>query len=552
MAINKIKLKQIDADFPVLVGQYGSGYFAPTGSFYNLSGQSVKYSDLATGRLVYTTGDQSISGQKTFVNRPSVSGVGLARLDEVIGINGNDLIYGEKTFAGTGNFLNKSLFENCNVEFRNSTFTFDSTSSTGFADKLKTRFVTTSGNQVVLGVKTFTSGIRVGGNGGSGVLYSGQINPVYTSGVTGNSNRYLTFVEGTGDGFKNMQMHTGFGYNASTQTLNSRIFSGNLSGDALRAVNSSGIYTSGGQNLNAQMYPAFAVANASGFQILSVNSGLFYNPSVNALTAQTFYGNITGTASTALNASGVYITGSQGSNAAMYPVFAAENSSNYQSLNTDPQFLYNPSTDVLSASTFKGGFSGSSLNAEHNTTLNIGVSSTGHSINFNFVTNTPAYIMQSGAFYPTLPTGNSITTRTLGTTSNRWQNIFAGTNTIGVSDRNLKTEISEIPDSWLDAWQEVDYTRYKFKDSVAQKGLSGARWHIGHIAQDIYEKFNAHNLNAFDIGMLCYDKWDESVDQNGNVTPSGEIWSIRPDECQFMEMALMRRSINRLKSGILI
>jgi hypothetical protein len=52
--------------------------------------------------------------------------------------------------------------------------------------------------------------------------------------------------------------------------------------------------------------------------------------------------------------------------------------------------------------------------------------------------------------------------------------------------------------------------------------------------------------------MLCYDKWDESVDQNGNTIPSGEIWSIRPDECQFMEMALMRRSINRLKSGILI
>ena len=548
MAINKIKLKQIDADFPALVGQYGSGYFTPTGSFYNLSGQSVKYSDLATGRLVYTTGDQSISGQKSFVNRPSVSGVGLARLDEVIGINGNDFIYGEKTFAGTGNFLNKSLFTNCNVEFMNSTFTFDLTSSTGFADKLKTRFVTTSGNQIVLGVKTFTSGIRVGGNGGSGVLYSGQINPVYTSGVTGNSNRYLTFVEGTGDGFKNMQMHTGFSYNASTQTLNSRIFSGNLSGDALRAVNSSGVYTSGGQNLDAQMYPAFAVANANGFQILSVNSGLFYNPSVNALTAQTFYGNITGTASMAFNASGVYITGSQGSSATMYPVFAAENSSNYQSLNTDPQFSYNPSTDVLSASTFKGGFSGNSLNASDGTTLNLGVSNASHAISFNFPVGTPNYTMTSGSFGP----AGATAIRNLGSSSVRWKEVFAGAAAINTSDRNLKTEISEIPDSWLDAWQEVDYTRYKFKDSVAQKGLSGARWHIGHIAQDIYEKFNAHNLNAFDIGMLCYDKWDESVDQNGNVTPSGEIWSIRPDECQFMEMALMRRSINRLKSGILI
>jgi hypothetical protein len=157
--------------------------------------------------------------------------------------------------------------------------------------------------------------------------------------------------------------------------------------------------------------------------------------------------------------------------------------------------------------------------------------------------------MNSGAFYPSVTAG---ATRTLGRATNKWQNIFAITSTIDSSDRNLKTEISEIPDSWLDAWEEVDYVRYKFKDSVAQKGLSGARWHVGHIAQDIYEKFDAHNLNAFDIGMLCYDKWDESSDQNGNITPSGEVWSIRPDECQFMEMALMRRSINRLKSGILI
>jgi hypothetical protein len=52
--------------------------------------------------------------------------------------------------------------------------------------------------------------------------------------------------------------------------------------------------------------------------------------------------------------------------------------------------------------------------------------------------------------------------------------------------------------------------------------------------------------------MLCYDKWDSYIDPNGKTIPSGEIWSIRPDECQFMEMALMRRSINRLKSGILI
>jgi hypothetical protein len=548
MAINKIKLKQIDADFPTLVGQYGSGYFSSTGSLHSLSGQSVKYSDLATGAFIYTTGSQNISGYKNFMSRPAISGVGIATLGEIVSIDGDNAIFGDNTFTGSNIFLNSTKFQNNNVQFDNSSFTFvDSTSLDNLTNSL-TKFVKTTGNQIVDGVKTFRSGIKVGGAGGSGVLYSGQINPVYVSGITGNSNRYLTFVENTGNGFKNMQMHTGFSYTASTQTLNSKIFSGNLSGDALRAISSSGVYTSGSQNLNAQMYPSFATANSNGFQVLSVNSGLLYNPGINALTAQTFSGNLSGSALVAISSSGVYTSGSQSLNQEMYPAFAAANASNFQILSVDGSLSYNPSTNILTTSIFKGGFSGSALDAAHGTSLNIGVSSTSHSVVFNFPTNTPGYIMASGSFEP----AGTTATRNLGSSSVRWKEVFASVGTINTSDKNLKTEISEIPDSWLDAWQEVNYVRYKFKDSVAQKGLSGARWHLGHIAQDIYEKFNSNNLNAFDIGMLCYDKWDESVDQNGNLTPSGEIWSIRPDECQFMEMALMRRSINRLKSGILI
>ena len=99
MAINKIKLKQIDADFPALVGQYGSGYFATTGNFYSLSGQTVKYSDLSTGNFVYKTGNQNISGYKNFFDVPTINGVGIATLDEAVLINGDNSIYGENTFT---------------------------------------------------------------------------------------------------------------------------------------------------------------------------------------------------------------------------------------------------------------------------------------------------------------------------------------------------------------------------------------------------------------------------------------------------------------------
>jgi hypothetical protein len=346
MGINKIKLKQIDADFSGLVGQYGSGYFTPTGSFYSLSGSSVKYSNLP----IFETGNQNISGIKNFLSAPTLSGKRLAQLDEVVTRDGFEEINGAKDFLSDINFRSNAYYQNGEIGFSQSTFTFnDSESINSFANNFGTKFVVNGGTQSISGLKVFVNGLRVGGGVGSGVLYSGQINPIYVSGVSSNLNRYIIFAEGTGSGFKNAQMESGLNYN--------------------------------------------------------------------------------------------------------------------------------PSTKILSASTFNGVL-------------------------------------------------------------------------INTSDRNLKTQISEIPDSWLDAWQEVDYVRYKFKDAVDLKGVDNARWHIGHIAQNIHDVFDKYGLNAFDIGMVCYDRWDESVDQNGNVTPSGEIWSIRPDECQFMELALMRRSINRLKSGI--
>ena len=514
MAINKIKLKQIDADFPTLVGQYGSGYFASTGSLNSLSGQSVKYSDLATGAFVYTTGSQNISGYKNFMSRPAISGVGIATLSETVSIDGDNAIFGDNTFTGSNIFLNSTKFQNNNVQFDNSSFTFvDSTSLDNLTNSL-TKFVKTTGNQIVDGVKTFRSGIKVGGAGGSGVLYSGQINPVYVSGITGNSNRYLTFVENTGNGFKNMQMHTGLAYSAFTETLSVKIFSGNLSGNSLTATTATTASKLSGKN-------PIASINGTGFD---GSQDIIIYPSGNLDSSDNI----------------------------RYLLFTDNTNNGYKNISFDDGIGVNPSNNSISGSAFIGSFSGNALNAFTAGALNIGTVNSSGTINFNFPAITTNYTMTSGAFYPTPATGASLTARDLGLTTNRWRNIFVGATVIGTSDRNLKTEISEIPDSWLDAWQEVDYVRYKFKDSVAQKGLSGARWHLGHIAQDIYEKFDAHNLNAFDIGMLCYDKWDESIDHNGNVTPSGEIWSIRPDECQFMEMALMRRSINRLKSGILI
>ncbi|GIP33633.1 tail fiber domain-containing protein [Paenibacillus sp. J2TS4] len=149
--------------------------------------------------------------------------------------------------------------------------------------------------------------------------------------------------------------------------------------------------------------------------------------------------------------------------------------------------------------------------------------------------------------------------QSLGAPSRRWDSLYAQNGTINTSDERHKQQISAIPDEWLDAWEEVDYCRFKFNDAVEEKGEK-ARWHVGIIAQRVHEVFQKRGLNAFEIGLLCYDKWKEErvdvLDQEGKSTgktqisaKEGDLWSIRADECQFMEMALMRRELKKLKAA---
>lgn len=128
---------------------------------------------------------------------------------------------------------------------------------------------------------------------------------------------------------------------------------------------------------------------------------------------------------------------------------------------------------------------------------------------------------------------------TLGFSSRRWKSLYAKTGTIQTSDARQKDLISEIPDEWLDAWADVNYTRFKFNSSINEKG-ENARWHVGVIAQQVYDAFDKRGLDAFEIGLLCYDEWEENGERM-------DIWSIRPDESHFLETALLRRELNQLK-----
>lgn len=149
----------------------------------------------------------------------------------------------------------------------------------------------------------------------------------------------------------------------------------------------------------------------------------------------------------------------------------------------------------------------------------------------------------------------------LGDPSHRFNAIYLGTSPIITSDEREKREIGDVPDEWLDAWGDVQWQRFKMKN--------GARWHIGLIAQRVHAAFKARGLDAFEIGLCCFDGWEgapsrkavkEKRDKDGNVTvpaqpatpaiPAGDRWGLRYDECLAMEAAWHRRETARQAARI--
>lgn len=139
-----------------------------------------------------------------------------------------------------------------------------------------------------------------------------------------------------------------------------------------------------------------------------------------------------------------------------------------------------------------------------------------------------------------------------GYTNFRWTVIYAGSGTINTSDEREKQQIEEIPESWLRAWGEVKYVRFKFNDAVELKG-DGARWHVGFIAQRVKEAFERNGINPFEIGLLCFDKWNDTYektvvyDESANeseelrlIAKAGERYGIRYEQALALECAYLR------------
>jgi hypothetical protein len=121
---------------------------------------------------------------------------------------------------------------------------------------------------------------------------------------------------------------------------------------------------------------------------------------------------------------------------------------------------------------------------------------------------------------------------TLGKPNARYNNIYLYKSNITSSDEELSTSITNIDDTLLNKWKDINWKSYKFKSSVEEKG-ENARLHTGLIAQEVKEALS--DIEVTKYAFFCED--------NGGL-------SLRYQEAQAIENAYLRKELNNLKEEI--
>lgn len=127
----------------------------------------------------------------------------------------------------------------------------------------------------------------------------------------------------------------------------------------------------------------------------------------------------------------------------------------------------------------------------------------------------------------TISGGNHNGKMRLGTSSAKWNSIYASTSTISTSDRTTKQQIEVISDaeSRVATAAKALMRKFKFNDAVEEKG-DNARIHFGIIAQDLQDAFSAEGLDASKYAMFCSDTWWEHEGDTYNFqedAPEGAV-----------------------------
>lgn len=144
----------------------------------------------------------------------------------------------------------------------------------------------------------------------------------------------------------------------------------------------------------------------------------------------------------------------------------------------------------------------------------------GNNISFNTTDDTPLPIMQlfaaskNATFYGNVSPAVD-NTKSLGSASFRWSQVFAASGTINTSNGDLKAGVRDLSAAEKAVATELKklVKVFKFTEAIAAKGEASARLHVGVIAQDVRDTFAKHGLDAGDYGIYVYEKWEARAEE---------------------------------------
>ena len=105
----------------------------------------------------------------------------------------------------------------------------------------------------------------------------------------------------------------------------------------------------------------------------------------------------------------------------------------------------------------------------------------------------------------------------LGLASAQWDDIYSVNAVTVSSDRNVKQSIEELTEAEKRVARSCKglVCKFKYNAAVEKKGIDGARYHFGVIAQELQAAFEAEGLDAGEYGVFVSTTWtdEEGVEQ---------------------------------------
>jgi hypothetical protein len=344
------------------------------------------------------------------------------------GDTNNPILFTANSTAG-----NKSVYEDSALYFDNTSNILYSTTFagalTGNADTV-TDGVYIAGTQTITGTKTFDS-LTVGSNNKITFANGNDYIRYDDTNTTGGAGRFHFDADGGTN-------------NASVQA---QTFYGALVGNAdtaTDATNASKLYINSDETGDTNCPILFTADSTAGNKSVYEDSGLYFNNTSNILYSTTFAGALTGnadTATTATNATNVYVSSDDTGDANCPIVFTANSSAGNKPLYEDSALYFDNTSNILYSTKFDGALVGNADTATTAGTVSdnaIGLAQMAGGTDGNLIT----YNSSGDPAHVATGTSNQVLTSNGAGSAPSFQNIQ---NTdVNVSDANLRLALAAL------------------------------------------------------------------------------------------------------------